>query len=107
MFKAHGLWYHSTLGSRVINKPKLEPATRIPCPDSRNPKSTGNVVTARVSWPTVSHRGEAKREFCIGNLLVRIHLIIGMIWWTDLAPWEFEFPLEQHIIEHLALHLRP
>ena len=25
-------------------------------------------------------------------LLVRIHLIIVMIRWTALAPWEFEFP---------------
>jgi len=28
----------------------------------------------------------------IDNLLVRIHFIIEMIWWTGLAPWEFEFP---------------
>ena len=28
------------------------------------------------------------KEFFIDNLLVRIHLI----WWTSLAPWEFEFP---------------
>ena len=33
-----------------------------------------------------------EREFFIDNLLVRIHLIIEMIWWTGLAPWEFEFP---------------
>ena len=33
-----------------------------------------------------------KKEFFIDNLLVRIHLIIGMIRWTGLAPWEFEFP---------------
>ena len=33
-----------------------------------------------------------EREFFIGNLLVRIHLIIEMIWWTGLAPCEFEFP---------------
>jgi len=26
------------------------------------------------------------------NLLVRIYLIVVMIWWTGLAPWEFEFP---------------
>ena len=34
----------------------------------------------------------AEREFFIDNLLVRIHFIIEMIWWTGLAPWEFEFP---------------
>ena len=32
----------------------------------------------------------AEREFFIDNLLVRIHFIIEMIWWTGLAPWEFE-----------------
>ena len=32
-----------------------------------------------------------EREFCIDNLLVRIHFIIEMIRWTGLAPWEFEF----------------
>ena len=30
-----------------------------------------------------------EREFFIDNLLVRIHFIIEMIWWTGLAPWEF------------------
>ena len=32
------------------------------------------------------------REFFIDNLLVQIHLIIEMILWTGLAPWDFEFP---------------
>ena len=31
-------------------------------------------------------------DFLIDNLLVRIHLIIVMIRWTGLAPWEFDFP---------------
>ena len=26
------------------------------------------------------------------NLLVRIHLITEMTWWTGLAPWESELP---------------
>jgi len=33
-----------------------------------------------------------EREFCIDNLLVRIHFIIVMIRRTGLAPWEFKFP---------------
>jgi len=33
-----------------------------------------------------------EREFFIDNLLVRIHFIIEMIWWTSLARWEFDFP---------------
>ena len=32
----------------------------------------------------------SQREFFTDNLLVRIHFIIVMIWWTGLAPWEFE-----------------
>ena len=32
------------------------------------------------------------KESFVDNLLGRIHFIIEMIWWTDLAPWEFEFP---------------
>ena len=34
----------------------------------------------------------SERDFFSDNLLVRIHFIIEMIWWTGLAPWEFEFP---------------
>ena len=33
-----------------------------------------------------------ERDFCIHNLLVRIHFFIVMIRWTGLAPWEFVFP---------------
>jgi len=33
-----------------------------------------------------------EREFSINSLLVQIHFITEMIWWTGLAPWEFEFP---------------
>ena len=33
-----------------------------------------------------------EREFLSDNLLVRIHFIIEMVWWTSLAPWDFEFP---------------
>ena len=43
------------------------------------------VVPAQVIHP--------EREFFIDNLLVRIHLIVAMIRWTGLAPWEFEFPI--------------
>ena len=35
------------------------------------------------------NRWGTEREFFIVNLLVRIHFIIEMIWWTGLAPWEF------------------
>ena len=44
------------------------------------------------------------REFFIDNLLVRIHFIIEMIWWTVLAPWEFGFPFAGSLI---CLHGQP
>ena len=50
-----------------------------------------------------------ERQFCIDNLMVRIHIIIVMIRWTGLAPWEFEFPFpgsltstfQAEIVEHV------
>ena len=43
--------------------------------------------------PFGSHQAPvSEREVFIVNLLVRIHLIIVMIRWTGLAPWEFKFP---------------
>ena len=36
-------------------------------------------------------RAERERDFFAGNLLVRIRLIIVMIRWIGLAPWEFEY----------------
>jgi len=42
--------------------------------------------------PSTLPSGGGEREFFIDNLLVRIHFIIEMIWWTGLVPWEFEFP---------------
>ena len=33
-----------------------------------------------------------------GYLHVRIHFITKMIWWTGLAPWEFEFPFPGSLI---------
>ena len=43
--------------------------------------------------PAERHANPKQREFFIDNLPARIHFIIEMIWWTDLAPWEFEFPV--------------
>ena len=39
------------------------------------------------------NRLPSKRELFIENLLVRIHFINEMFWWTGLAPWEFELPV--------------
>ena len=47
---------------------------------------------SHLSQSRSSHTGK-ESEFLIDNLLVRIHFIIEMIWWTGLAPWKFEFPL--------------
>ena len=32
------------------------------------------------------------------KLLVRIHFIIEIIWWTGLAPWDFEFSFPGSLI---------
>ena len=39
-----------------------------------------------------------EREIIIDNLLVQIHFTIEIIWWTGLAPWEFEFPFPGSLI---------
>ena len=38
-----------------------------------------------------------QKEFCTDNLLVQIHLIIEMIWWTGLAL-EVEFPFTGSLV---------
>ena len=43
------------------------------------------------------------KEFFIDNLLVRIHFIIVMIWWTGLALWEFEFHFSGSLSSALEL----
>ena len=52
-----------------------------------------HLETSLASTPLRTRRNNptAERELFIDNLLVRIHVIIEMIWWTGLAPWEFEF----------------
>jgi len=67
IFKARRLLYHSTLGLRVKKKKRVEARDR---------------VVKRLP----------ERDLFIDNLLVRIHVIIVMIRWTGLAPWEIEFP---------------
>ena len=45
-----------------------------------------------------------EKEFLIDNLLVRVHFVIEMIWWTGLAPWEFKKSLFQaavYLLNHL------
>ena len=44
--------------------------------------------------------------FFIDNLLVPIHFIIEMIWWTGLAPWEFEFPFSGILISTFLVDAR-
>ena len=40
-----------------------------------------------------------RKEFLTDNLLVRMNFIIQMIWWTGLAPWEFEGSLISTLLE--------
>jgi hypothetical protein len=50
---------------------------------------------------------QREREFFIDNSLVRIHFIIEMIWWTGLAPWEFEFTFPGSLTSTFLVHLTP
>ena len=47
-----------------------------------------------------------EREFFIDHLLVRIYVIIEMIWWTGLAPWELEFPFPGCLISTFLVRSR-
>ena len=79
-------------------------------PSSRRRLSALNLVDLDVPLPRVAelrepfvehqplalahrlqHILQKERQPFSDNLLVRIHCIIEMIWWTGLAPWVFEF----------------
>ena len=49
-------------------------------------------LTLSTPWrsPPFSRQALKEREIFIDILLVRIHLVIVMIRWTGLVPWEFE-----------------
>ena len=86
--------YHSTLGLRVIKKKKKKGLGLRVGADAPRQRYQ---VAARILALGSQQEGHVRRhvperEFCIDNLLVRIHFIIVMIRWTGLAPWEFEFP---------------
>ena len=49
-------------------------------------------------WNFRQYDPAPERDFFIDSLLVRIHLIIVMIWWTGLAPWEFVFPFPGRLV---------
>ena len=55
------------------------------------------VAVLRPPPPKIARNGVIKREFLIDNLLVRIHFMLEMIWWTGLALWEFEFPFPDRL----------
>ena len=42
----------------------------------------------------------------IDNLLVRIRFVVEVIWWTGLAPWEFEFPFPGSLISTFLVRAR-
>ena len=62
----------------------------LPSPPEWPTRGINNRRTFVIVGGFTGSRGE--REFFIDNILVRIHFIIDMIWWTGLAPWELEFP---------------
>ena len=49
----------------------------------------------------------SESELVIDNLLVRIYIIIEMIRWTGLAPWEFEFPFPGGLVSSFFFQVHP
>ena len=94
VFKAHRLC--ASLSSRL---------------ESNKEKEDTPVLVHNAAGQVYVHRRSAtkyrEREFFSDNLLVRIHLIIVMIRWTGLAPWEFEFtfPVSSEVIKFSSFHL--
>jgi hypothetical protein len=44
---------------------------------------------------------QQERKFFMNDLLVQIHFVIEMIWWTGFAPSEFEFPFSRLLYVYL------
>ena len=69
-------------GARRINEERLEVVSR----------KFDLLLLQPPELPITPHRlvfalsGFGEREFFMDNLLVQIHVIIVMIWWTGLAP---------------------
>ena len=66
--------------------PPLEPYSRDLPEDLWWSRGVGSPT---LSVGVTATRRRQERDFFIDNLLVRIHLIVEMIKWTGLAPWEF------------------
>ena len=63
------------------------------------------IVNTRQRWCCPPAR---ERELSINNLLVRIHFIMMMIRWTELAPWEAECPCTgRGLAGHASLQTSP
>jgi len=79
---------HPSLALRVL----IHSAKVLTLGESQHPVDSAPWVidSAPCCFCRLSNLGE--REFCIDNLLLRIHFIIEMIWWTGLASWEFDRP---------------
>jgi len=60
----------------------LEKSLKERCSDQTRYSGMSDVITSVVPNPSI------EREFLIDNLLIRIHFIIVMIWWTGLAAME-------------------
>jgi hypothetical protein len=68
--------------------------------------ATDEASTKPNLFPLCASPAPKEREFCIDNSLVRIHFITEMIWWTGLAPWEFEFLFPGSLASTFQTHSR-
>ena len=83
------------------------------CSDRRmgGAKGLGSVpkMYSKSMWNRHLHTPcQRERDFFVDNLVVRIHLIIEMIRWTGLAPWEKEIGilLPNNQPQHRTLHIQ-
>ena len=90
--RQHGAAFLSPFGCRAPfgRERGLGGFTQVP---DQNGVSVPQQLQLRNVWYKPRNFNPAtEREFFIDDLLVRIHLISEMIWWTGLAPWKFEIP---------------
>jgi hypothetical protein len=86
VFKAR--WAGTSTGDSR-GRMRRAPPENTPAPAAR--RRGGNAaISSAICVRTTYRASKGERELFVDNLLVRIHFIIEMIWWTGLAPWEFE-----------------
>ena len=83
------------LASAPFTPHTLHPTPCTPHPTPYTPHRSSSPPTVLTPPTQLASR---EREFFSANLLVLIPCIIESIWWTGLAPWEFEFSFPSSLL---------